>query len=232
MAARPRVVAALAAQLRDLDAAEEAFANAAAACLALAEPPRDVAAWLKCEFMQDHVGSSFGGVISAVTGFGFFVRLNDLFIDGLVHITALPSDYYQFDPQRQMLIGENFRRRFRLGDALQVKVASVTLETRQIELVLAYSDAHQPSRGAAQPQGDGARREPWNATAKAAAGRSTKGGGRSGTAAKPPAAAGGKGAAGGKKAGSGGSQPFAFSKKPKAASTKTSGARSKKKKQP
>ncbi len=189
------------------------------------EATRDVAAWLKCEFMQDHVGSSFGGVISAVTGFGFFVRLNDLFIDGLVHITALPSDYYQFDPQRQMLIGENFRRRFRLGDAITVKVASVTLETRQIELVLAYSDSQQPSRGAPQAH-DGARREPWNANPKAAAGRPAKGSERGG---KAPARGGagktsasGKAAAGAKSGGSGkaasGSQPFAFSKKTKAGS--------------
>lgn len=136
------------------------------------EATRDVAAWLKCEFMQDHVGSEFDGVISAVTGFGLFVRLSDLFIDGLVHITALPSDYYQFDPQRQMLIGENFRRRFRLGDAIKVKVASVTLETRQIELVLAISDARPApvrSGGDSWP-GKGAP----SAGAKAGSGRSKK----------------------------------------------------------
>ena len=124
------------------------------------EATRDVAAWLKCEFMQDHVGSVFPGVVSAVTGFGLFVRLTDLFIDGLIHITALPADYYQFDAQRQMLIGENFRRRFRLGDALVVKVAAVTLETRQIDLVLAETAVESKGQAARDPAGNpGSERE-------------------------------------------------------------------------
>ena len=180
------------------------------------EATRDVAAWLKCEFMQDHVGSTFGGVISAVTGFGFFVRLNELFIDGLVHITALPSDYYQFDPQRQMLIGENFRRRFRLGDAINVKVASVTLETRQIELVLAVDDRQQAGRGAAE--GHDAQREPWDARPKAAAGRPGHGAKDHSSAKNSAAEKSSPTKAGGrsKKSGAGGNKPFAFSKKPKA----------------
>ncbi|WP_116475050.1 ribonuclease R [Zobellella maritima] len=94
---------------------------------------RDVADWLKCEYMLDHVGSEFGGTIANVTGFGFFVRLDDIHIDGLVHISSLQNDYYQFDPARQLLIGENFRRRYRLGDKVRVKVMAVNLDDRKID---------------------------------------------------------------------------------------------------
>jgi len=69
------------------------------------EATRDVADWLKCDFMQDQVGETFTGVISSVTGFGFFVRLTDLFIDGLVHVSTLDNDYYRFDAIGQRLIG-------------------------------------------------------------------------------------------------------------------------------
>ena len=58
---------------------------------------REVQAWLKCEYLQEHVGDEFDGVVAAVTGFGLFVELVDLYIEGLVHISALPGDYYHFD---------------------------------------------------------------------------------------------------------------------------------------
>lgn len=94
---------------------------------------RDVADWLKCEYMLDHVGSEFMGTIANVTGFGFFVRLDEIHIDGLVHISSLQNDYYQFDPARQLLIGENFRRRYRLGDKIKVKVMAVNLDDSKID---------------------------------------------------------------------------------------------------
>ncbi|ALS97248.1 ribonuclease R [Lacimicrobium alkaliphilum] len=97
---------------------------------------RDVADWLKCEFMQDHVGASFDGVIASVTSFGFFVRLSEFHIDGLVHITALENDYYHFDAVKQHLIGENFGTVYRLGDQVRVKVAGVNLDDRKIDFVL------------------------------------------------------------------------------------------------
>ncbi|UXN37330.1 ribonuclease R [Avibacterium paragallinarum] len=97
---------------------------------------REVADWLKCEYMQDHVGEEFTGVISAVTGFGLFVRLDDLFIDGLVHISTLDNDYYQFDVNRQQLIGENSGRIYRLGDKVEVRVEAVSLEQRQVDFSL------------------------------------------------------------------------------------------------
>ncbi|NOH31348.1 ribonuclease R [Vibrio mediterranei] len=97
---------------------------------------RDVADWLKCEYMQDHVGEVLDGVIANVTGFGFFVRLTELHIDGLVHISSLANDYYQFDPIGQRLIGESFGAIYRLGDAVKVKVLAVNLDEKKIDFEL------------------------------------------------------------------------------------------------
>ena len=95
---------------------------------------REVQAWLKCEYLQDHVGEEFDGVISAVTNFGLFVELSDLYIEGLVHISNLPGDYYHFEAAQQRLIGERSGRSFQLGAALRVLVAAVNLDERKIDL--------------------------------------------------------------------------------------------------
>jgi ribonuclease R len=97
---------------------------------------RDVADALKCEYMQDHVGDTMVGTIAAVTNFGFFVRLNDIHIDGLVHVTSLLSDYYIFDAGKQTLKGERTGRTYRIGDVLQVKVLSVNLDDKKIDFEL------------------------------------------------------------------------------------------------
>ena len=104
------------------------------------EAVRDVVDWLKCDFMQDHVGEVYDGVISSVTNFGFFVRLDDLFIDGLVHVSSLENDYYSFDAARSRLIGENTRFSYRLGDKVKVKVEAVNPEERKIDFSLVGSD--------------------------------------------------------------------------------------------
>ncbi|KGE03777.1 ribonuclease R [Pseudohaliea rubra] len=95
---------------------------------------RDVNAWLKCEYLQDRVGDEFAGVVAAVTSFGLFVELSDLYIEGLVHVTALPGDYYRFDPAHQRLVGERSGRSFQLGDKLTVQVARVDLDDKKIDL--------------------------------------------------------------------------------------------------
>lgn len=100
------------------------------------EATREVNAWLKCEYLQEHVGAQFDGVISAVTSFGLFVELKDLYIEGLVHITALPGDYYNFDQARQRLTGERSGRSFQLGGSVRVQVARVDLDDRKIDLEL------------------------------------------------------------------------------------------------
>jgi ribonuclease R len=97
---------------------------------------RDVEAWLKCYYMQDKIGETFDGVISGVTGFGLFVALDGIYVEGLVHISELPSDYFHFDPGKHMLLGERTGKRYRLGDRLPVKVARVDLETSKIDFVL------------------------------------------------------------------------------------------------
>jgi ribonuclease R len=96
---------------------------------------RDVENWLKCFYMQDHVGSSFSGSVTGVTSFGLFVTLDDYFVDGLVHISELGRDYFQFDAARHMLLGERTGRRYRLADRMQVKLVRVDLESRKIDLV-------------------------------------------------------------------------------------------------
>jgi ribonuclease R len=98
---------------------------------------REVDAWLKCEFLKDRIGEEFEGVIAAVTNFGVFVELSDLYIEGLMHVSALPGDYYHFDQAKQRLIGERTRQVFQLGGALTVRVARVDLDDRKIDLELA-----------------------------------------------------------------------------------------------
>lgn len=98
---------------------------------------REVDAWLKCEFLTDRIGEEFAGVIVAVTNFGVFVELSDLYIEGLMHVSALPGDYYHFDQAKQRLIGERTRQIFQLGGAVTVMVARVDLDDRKIDLELA-----------------------------------------------------------------------------------------------
>jgi ribonuclease R len=94
---------------------------------------RDVVAWLKCEYMQDHVGSDFPGVVTAVTSFGLFVELVGIHVEGLVHITNLSHDYYRFEQAAHTLVGERTGTLYQLGDAIVVKVAAVNLEDRKID---------------------------------------------------------------------------------------------------
>jgi len=90
--------------------------------------------WLKCEYMLSHVGDEFFGTIISVTSFGLFVELDDIYIEGLVHISELSNDYYHFDPVRHCLEGERSKQVYRLGDRLEVKVVRVDIEEKKIEL--------------------------------------------------------------------------------------------------
>jgi len=100
------------------------------------EATRDVENWLKSYFMQDHVGDEFDGTISAVTNFGLFVTLDELYVDGLVHISDLGQDYYKFDAQRHTLRGERTGTKYQLGGRVRVKVVRVSLEQAKIDFVL------------------------------------------------------------------------------------------------
>ena len=98
---------------------------------------RDVMRWLKAEYMVDRVGEAFSGAVSGVTGFGLFVQLDDIYIDGLIHITALGNDYFQFDAAKGRLIGERTNRSYRLGDKMNVVVVRVDVDEGRIDLELA-----------------------------------------------------------------------------------------------
>jgi ribonuclease R len=98
------------------------------------EATRDALVWLKCEYMRDHVGEEFDGIISGVAPFGLFVELSGLYVDGLVHVSNLKSDYYQFEQRHQRLIGDKSGRAYNPGDRLRVKVIRVNLDERKIDL--------------------------------------------------------------------------------------------------
>jgi ribonuclease R len=97
---------------------------------------RDVEAWLKCFYMRDHLGSVFPGSVSSVTSFGMFVSLDDLYVEGLVHISELGKDYFHFDATKHQLLGERTGQRYRLGDRVQVRVVKVDMESTKIDFVL------------------------------------------------------------------------------------------------
>ncbi|QLF92825.1 ribonuclease R [Pseudomonas sp. ABC1] len=118
------------------------------------EATRDVVNWLKCEFMSDRVGETFPGVITAVTGFGLFVELTDIYVEGLVHVTAMPGDYYHFDPLHHRLSGERSGRSFRLGDSVSVKVMRVDLDERKIDFELVENTSQGRDKSSARVLGN------------------------------------------------------------------------------
>lgn len=100
------------------------------------EASRSVMSWLKCHYMQQHIGEEFDGTITAVTDFGLFVTLNDLYVDGMVHISQLGNDYFVYDAGSQALIGQQHNQRFALGDVVRIKVAGVSIDERKIDFLL------------------------------------------------------------------------------------------------
>ena len=106
------------------------------------EATRDVNNWLKCYYMQDKIGEVFEGTIAGVTAFGVFVALDGVYVEGLVHVTELGNDYFNYDKARHEMVGERTGARFRLGDRLTVKVARVDLETSKIDFTLVSHASH------------------------------------------------------------------------------------------
>jgi ribonuclease R len=103
------------------------------------EASRDVEAWLKCYFMRDKLGEEYSGVVTAATTFGLFIQLEALFVEGLVHISELGSDYFRFDEARHELRGERTGVRYTVGDKVLVQVSRVDLDARKIEFRLLRS---------------------------------------------------------------------------------------------
>ncbi len=110
------------------------------------EATRDAVSWLKCEFMQDKVGERFDGIVSGVAEFGVFVELEQIFVEGLVHVTELPGDYYQYDPARHALRGRASGREFSIGQAVEVLVTRVNLDERKIDFKLLDGGRGEPRR--------------------------------------------------------------------------------------
>ena len=104
---------------------------------------RDVEAWLKCFYMRDHLGSVFNGTVSSVTGFGLFVALDDIYTEGLVHVSELGTDYFHFDPAKHQMLGERTGKRYRLGDRVRVKVVRVDMESTKIDFVLESTEGEE-----------------------------------------------------------------------------------------
>ncbi|WP_287804197.1 ribonuclease R [Diaphorobacter sp.] len=102
------------------------------------EASRDVEAWLKCQYMREHLGEEYSGVVSAVTSFGIFVTLDALYVEGLVHITELGGEYFKFDEARQELRGERTGIRYAIGARVRVQVSRVDLDGRKIDFRLVH----------------------------------------------------------------------------------------------
>jgi ribonuclease R len=121
------------------------------------EATRSAVAWLKCYYMQDRIGEEYDGIVSGVVDFGLFVQLDGLQVDGLVHVSALGSDYFGRDSSGYRMIGRSSGKVFRLGDRLRVRVTNVSLDERRIDFELAGDDTA-ARRPAGRSQRQGARR--------------------------------------------------------------------------
>lgn len=110
------------------------------------EATRDVESWLKCEYMLDKLGEEFCGIISAVTSFGIFVELKEIYVEGLVHISTLGQDYFHFDPIGHRLKGERSGVTYRLGDSVRVKVVRVDLDEKKIDFDLVEGEVKKPKK--------------------------------------------------------------------------------------
>lgn len=128
--------------------------------------------WLKCEYMQDKIGEEFVATVTSVTSFGLFVELNDIFVEGLVHVTELSNDYYRFDPIRHCLEGERSRKVYRLGDSVEVRVVRVDLDEKKIDLQM-LGGGGERGRVEAKPKG-GAGRGAGKSSAKEKNGKAAK----------------------------------------------------------
>jgi ribonuclease R len=133
------------------------------------EASRDVEAWLKCRYMREHLGEEFAGTVSAVAGFGLFVTLDAMYVDGLVHITELGGEYYRFDETRQELRGERTGVRYAVGTRVRVQVSRVDLDGRKIDFrlvregeadkLLDRGRSERPDRGGRADRSDKAKTE-------------------------------------------------------------------------
>ena len=121
------------------------------------EASRDVEAWLKCRYMREHLGEEFSGTVSSVAGFGLFVTLDAMYVEGLVHITELGGEYYRFDELRQELRGERTGIRYVVGTRVRVQVSRVDLDGRKIDFrMVREAELDRPAGRSDKPRGGSA----------------------------------------------------------------------------
>jgi ribonuclease R len=130
---------------------------------------RDVEAWLKCWFVKEHVGEVFSGRVTGVATFGIFITLDTLFVEGMVHVSELGSDYFQYNEAMNELRGERTGIRYRLTDAVQVQVSRVDLEARRIEFRLVKGTGFKELKASIEPDTAPERKVKRAAPAKPAA---------------------------------------------------------------
>ncbi|WP_232207554.1 ribonuclease R [Pseudoxanthomonas sp. J35] len=123
------------------------------------EAEREVDERYRAAWMEQHVGGQFDGVISGVTSFGLFVELDQSKVNGLVHVTQLPHDYYHFDPMRKTLTGERRGMEFRLGDRVRIVVLKASMEDRKIDFRLVEAAEADTGLPPLPPRGQPARRK-------------------------------------------------------------------------
>lgn len=111
------------------------------------EATRDVTGWLKCEYMLDKVGETFQGIISGVTGFGIFVELKDIYVEGLVHVSTLSNDYYTYDEKTHSLCAKRSNKKYSLGDPITVRVVRVDLDERKIDFEVPDAEGNTKNKG-------------------------------------------------------------------------------------
>jgi ribonuclease R len=120
----------------------------------------DVQAWLKCRYMEGRVGEEFGGRITGIADFGFFVQIDDALVEGLIHVSQLEAEYYEFRPDSQALVGRSTGRRFRLGDRVRVLCAGVRTDERKIDFALEeHVEQRRPAAGRTRTGGRGKKRQ-------------------------------------------------------------------------
>lgn len=110
------------------------------------EATRDAALALKCYYMEDKVGEHFHGIISGVASFGIFVELKDIYVEGMIHVTGLGNEYFEYDPIHHRMIGERTRTMYRLGDPLEVRLVRVDSEAKRIDFELFYPPERKPRK--------------------------------------------------------------------------------------
>jgi ribonuclease R len=140
------------------------------------EASRDVEAWLKCKYMREHLGEEYGGIVTAATSFGIFVTLDQMYVEGLVHITELGGEYFKFDEARQELRGERTGIRYAIGTRLRVQVSRVDLDGRKIDFRLVHEGEELVTRALKDKgvAGNGASRGTGGAAGKSAGKRAAK----------------------------------------------------------